>query len=256
MRIHWMKYMVFFSGTTCIFFLFSFFFFSCSNSPNISDNNKNDSLNINKEKVKPVSDLEKKLINKGLVDVHNLDTSIAVEIKYSTTDNFMHRDVYGDFDKAFLQKDVAEKLVKAQKYLNEIKKGYRLIIYDATRPQSIQQFMWDSVDIAFSKKINYIANPLTGSLHSYGCAVDISIIDCKNKPLDMGTPFDCMDVTSGSENEVALMKDGKLTQQQIDNRKLLRKVMQYAGFYNVHSEWWHFNACTIEVAKKKYKIVE
>lgn len=256
MRIHRIRYVIFFTGATCIFFLFCFLFFSCSNTPNPSDTNKNDSLNINKEKITPVSELEKRLINSGLVDVHNLDTSIAVEIKYSSTDNFMHRDVYGDFDKAYLQKDVAEKLVMAQKYLNKINKGYRLIIYDAVRPKSIQQYMWDSSGISYYDKIKYLANPVYGSLHNYGCAVDLSILDDKGKALDMGTPYDYMGIGAGSENETALLKDGKFSRKQIDNRKLLRKVMEHAGFYNVQTEWWHYNACNIEVAKKKYKIVE
>ncbi|MFH0866831.1 MAG: M15 family metallopeptidase [Bacteroidota bacterium] len=230
--------------------------FSCNYPSSSSDGNKKDTLNVCKEKVKQISALEKKLIDMGLVDVHKLDTSITIEIKYSTTDNFMNRDMYGDFDKAYLQKDVAENLVKSQKYLDELMKGYKIIIYDATRPQSVQQYMWDSVNISYSKKVNYLANPLTGSLHSYGCAVDISILDNEKKPLDMGTPFDYMGVEASSENESSLLKDGKLTQQQIDNRKLLRQVMQHADFFNVHSEWWHFNACRIEEAKKKYKIIE
>lgn len=239
-----------------LFFLYVFFFSSCADSSRSLDNKKDDTLKVSKNIQKPVSTLEKKMIDMGLVDVQKIDSTIAVDIKYSTTDNFMKRDVYGDFDKAYLQKEVAVKLAKAEQYLDKLKKGYRLIVYDAARPQSVQKFMWDSVNIPFSKKINYIANPLTGSLHSYGCAVDISILDSNNKALDMGTPFDYMDVEAGSGNESVLMDNGLLKQLQTDNRKLLRQVMQYAGFFNVQSEWWHFNACRIEEAKKKYKIIE
>lgn len=249
-------FLFFANGHAFLLFICSSIFFSCSNSPPASDKPTNDTLSISNDLAKPISALEKKLISIGMIDVHSLDTCIAVEMKYSTTDNFMNSDVYGDFDKAYLQKDVADSLVKAQKYLNELRKGYSLVIYDATRPQSVQQCMWDSANILYSKKVNYLANPLTGSLHSYGCAVDISILDNEKKPLDMGTPFDYMGVETGSENEAALLKEGKLTQQQIDNRKLLRQVMQHAGFFNVHSEWWHFNACRIEEAKKKYKKIE
>jgi zinc D-Ala-D-Ala dipeptidase len=143
-----------------------------------------------------------------------------------------------------------------QKYLNELKEGYKLIIFDAARPHSVQQYMWDSSGVSNSQKINYLSNPAMGSIHNYGCAVDISILDNKGKALDMGTSFDCMDIASGTANELELLKQGKLTQQQIDNRILLRKVMAHAGFFNVQSEWWHFNFCSIQIAKSKYKIIE
>lgn len=241
------------------FFLFLgsvFLIFSCSNSTSTSEESKNESVSISKNIAKPVSTLEKKLISMDLVDVHSLDTSIAVDMKYSGTDNFMNRDVYGDFEKAYFQKDVADSLVKAQKYLNELKKGYRLIIYDATRPRSVQQYMWDSAGLTYNEKINYLANPVSGSLHNFGCAVDISILDDEGKVLDMGTPFDAMGIESGTDNEDMLFTEGKLTDQQIENRKLLRHVMQRAGFFNVQSEWWHFNACRIDEANRKYKIIE
>ncbi len=238
---------------TYIFFLI---FFSCNNQDTSNKINDNDSLKKVVVKEKPISKIEEKMRSMGLVDIHSIDTSIVVEIKYSTLDNFMKRDVYGDFDKAYLQKEVAESLVKAQKYLNDLKKDYRLIIYDAARPLNVQQFMWDSSGVSNSQKINYLSNPAMGSIHNYGCAVDIGILDDNGKVLDMGTPFDCMDITSGTADEAALLKQGKLTQQQIENRKLLRKVMCHAGFFNVESEWWHFNFCSIQVAKSKYKIIE
>jgi D-alanyl-D-alanine dipeptidase len=56
--------------------------------------------------------------------------------------------------------------------------------------------------------------------------------------------------------EEKLLADGSLTQLQYDNRKLLRKVMRQAGFWNIQTEWWHFVACSREAAMGKYKIVE
>jgi D-alanyl-D-alanine dipeptidase len=205
---------------------------------------------------KPLSAIELTCIHAGLIDIHTLDTTIAVELKYASIDNFMHGNMYGDFKKAYLQKDVAEKLVHAQKYLNELKEHYRLIIYDAVRPRSVQQKMWDTLKIPFNEKIKFLSNPKLGSLHNFGAAVDISILDDKHQALDMGTPFDYEGELAYPESEAKLLKEGMLSEKQIDNRKLLRKVMYKAGFYNIETEWWHFNACTLEQAMKKYKIIE
>jgi len=237
---------------------FAFLFLaSCLGNKDKRVSEKKDSLNQPKiEVVKPMSVLEKNCIAAGLVDINNLDTTIEVELKYSTKDNFMGYDMYGDFDKAYLQKDVAEKLVNAEKCLSKTKSGYRLIVYDAARPRSIQKKMWDTLKMPFSEKIKYLANPKTGGLHNYGAAVDISIMDEKGKPLDMGTSYDFLGALASTKNEMKMLNENKLTQLQINNRKLLRSAMLNAGFYPIESEWWHFNSCSLKKASVKYKIIE
>jgi zinc D-Ala-D-Ala dipeptidase len=230
---------------------------SCGGNKTNLPSTSNDTLQQKKVvKQKPITEFEKECIAAGLTDVHTLDTNIVVELKYSTTNNFMHKDMYGDFDKAYLQKDVAGKLVNAQKYLSEVKPGYRLIIYDAVRQRRVQQLMWDSTKLLFAEKIRFLSNPKYGSLHNYGAAVDLSIVDNKGKAMDMGTAFDYAGTLAAPDSETKMLNEGKLTQQQIDNRKLLRKVMYKAGFFNIQSEWWHFNACTLPEAEKKYGILE
>ena len=231
--------------------------FACSSRNSKVFNASKDSLSIIKrEVVKPISALEKKYIAAGLIDIHQLDTSIKVNLKYATTDNFIKCNVYGNLDKAYFQKEVAEKLVNAQKYLKEKNKGYSLIIFDATRPLSIQKIMWDTLKMQPFEKIKYLSDPKTGGLHNYGLAVDISILNKKGKELDMGTPFDFMGELASPQCETKMLASGKLTQEQIDNRKLLRYIMNKAGFYAIPYEWWHFNLCTIQTAKNNYKVIE
>jgi len=202
------------------------------------------------------STFEKALIKAGLVDVSLMDSTIAVDMKYSTRDNFLGTDVYGNFNKCYLQKDAALKLVNAQKKLKELKPGYSLIILDAARPRYVQQMMWDTLKIPFNDKIKFLSNPKYGSNHNFGEAVDLSILDGHHHLLDMATPFDFMGEMAYSTAEERLLKEGKLTQEQYDNRKLLHKVMYSAGFFNIQTEWWHYNACTRDEAVKKYKIIE
>ena len=204
-----------------------------------------------------LSPFEKKLIAYGLVNVKELDSTIKVELKYSTTDNFMHRDMYGDFNKAYLQKDVALKLVKAQKLLKDTVPWYSLIIYDAVRPRIVQQWMWDSVDVPDNVRYKYLSNPKYGSLHNFGAAVDVSIFDdSTGKVLDMGTPFDCFCELAYPYFEKKMLANGKLSKKAYANRLLLRSVMRKAGFSGISTEWWHFNSCSRKEARKKYPLIE
>jgi zinc D-Ala-D-Ala dipeptidase len=202
------------------------------------------------------SAFEKALIKAGLVDISSMDSTIAVDMKYSSKDNFLGKDVYGNFNKCYLQKDAVLKLVNAQKKLKELKPGYSLIIWDAARPRYVQQMMWDTLKLPFNEKIKFLSNPKLGSNHNFGEAVDVSILDGHHHLLDMATPFDFMGEMAYSTAEERLLKEGKLSQKQFENRKLLRKVMRSAGFFNIQTEWWHYNACTREEAVKKYKMIE
>lgn len=232
-------------------------FASCNSNSADKTRDKRDTVHVSKAPVKKeISALEKQCIAAGLVDVHLTDTTIAVDMKYSTKDNFMGCDLYGDFDKAYLQKDVAGKLVNAQKFLRKIKPGYSFVIYDATRPRSVQQKMWDTIKMPFYEKIKFLSNPQYGSLHNFGAAVDLSILNEKGDTLDMGAPFDFNGNLAAPVYETLMQQQGKLTQQHIDNRKLLREAMGKAGFFNIQTEWWHFNSCTFEAARVKYKIIE
>ena len=112
--------------------------------------------------------------------------------------------------------------------------------------------MWNVVK--GTKRQRYVSNPARGGgMHNYGLAVDISIIDAKGHPLDMGTPFDHLGPLSGITNEASFVKSGKLTAAQRNNRLLLRRVMKSAGFKPLPSEWWHFNYCSRSYAKAHYK---
>jgi len=200
--------------------------------------------------------VEQQMLDMGLVDVRRIDSTIMTDIRYSDTNNFLKQDIYGDFNKAYLQPDVAEKVKKAQAYLRELHPAYRLIIFDAARPLVFQQMIWDSLKMPVSEKVKYACSPRNGSLHNYGAAVDVCILDENHQLLDMGTPYDFFGPLAYPVKEAQFLADGSLTQQQVDNRRLLRQVMYKAGFFNIQTEWWHFNSCTRFEASQKYKIID
>ncbi len=210
----------------------------------------------NTEKVQ-IGEFEKSLIDQGMVDIEDVVPEVMVDLKYSTTDNFFGEDVYGELTKAYMQPEVAEMVLNAQKYLKEINVDYTLLVYDGVRPRSVQQFLWDNLDKPDSLKPLYVADPNVGSLHNFGVAVDLTVYDMvADTVLDMGTEFDFFGYAAYPAREEQMLKEGVITPEHVANREILREVMTKAGFTGITSEWWHFNAFSRKVAGEKFEIVE
>lgn len=204
----------------------------------------------------PLPELEEKLIAQGLVDVQTVVPGIRVELKYSTTDNFFGKDVYGEHVRCYLQPEVADMVKKAQDNLQKQHPNLTLLIYDGVRPLSVQQILWDSLDKPDSIKPLYVADPKIGGLHNFGVAVDLTIFDMQaDSTLDMGTGYDYFGYLAYPDRENQMLADGKITKAQVANREILRKVMVGAGFAGIGSEWWHFNAFSRKEAGEKFALV-
>ncbi len=146
-------------------------------------------------------------------------------------------------------------LKKADERLRQLRPDLRLMVMDATRPMSVQQKMWNAVKNT-NQKI-YVSNPKNGGgLHNYGLAVDLTLCDLNGDTLTMGVKIDNMTSLSHIDKENLLLKQGKISREAYDNRRLLREVMRYAGFKPLRTEWWHFNIRTRAQAKQYFKVVE
>lgn len=178
---------------------------------------------------------------KGLINIQSLDPNILVDLMYAKADNFVGRVLYTDLKEAYLHPEAANALIKAQKLLKAIHPSYRLIVYDATRPMSIQQQMWDTVKGTPSE--NYVSDPANkGGTHNYGFAVDVSIYDTLRKDtIPMGVKVDHLYSESNIDKEDQLVLTGKISAEAKSNRELLRYVMTQSGYYTLRSEFWHFN---------------
>jgi len=231
-------------------------FYLCCSSGNGNSRSEISQVPQSRVDTPEIGALEMNLIAAGLVNVRDTLPGVLVDLKYSTTDNFLQADVYGDLAEAYLQPDVLQKLKNAYTYLIHTDSSLTFLIYDAARPLSVQQKMWDIVNVPGADKTEYVSNPLHGSIHNYGAAVDLTLCKRNGAALDMGTPFDYFGELAQPQIEGQFLSDGKLSKQQLDNRKLLRTVMQQAGFRQLPTEWWHYNACSRETAKIKYRIIE
>tara|TARA_B110000285_G_scaffold125964_1_gene142044 strand:+ start:399 stop:1214 length:816 start_codon:yes stop_codon:yes gene_type:complete len=201
--------------------------------------------------------LEEYLLLEGMVNIQQLDSTILVDLKYSTEDNFMHKDMYGCLENCYLQPDVAERLMRCQKYLKKKDSTLTLLIYDGARPRSVQQYMWDLLDMPINEKTKFVSNPKKGSLHNFGAAIDVTLANTETQvALDMGAEYDQIGIISWPIKEKIMLDSALLTIEQVDNRKLLRRSMRAGKFFNIQTEWWHFNACYRDSAYIKYQIIE
>ena len=181
-------------------------------------------------------------MNLGLnQDFRHLSTiaGIAVDLRYAGPNNFLGRDLYSPYDCAWLHVEAASALERAVAWLAGHRPGARVLVLDALRPQRVQQQLWDA--LSGTDLQMYLAEPGRGSIHSYGMALDVTILDEAGAELDMGTGFDDMTDLSHPALEEGFLARGDLTSEQVANRQLLRGAMSQAGFVGIHTEWWHFD---------------
>ncbi|HEV7814946.1 MAG TPA: M15 family metallopeptidase [Janthinobacterium sp.] len=186
----------------------------------------------------------------GHPDFRHLNSiaGIRIQLRYATPDNFVGRDLYSPLDCAWLHRDAAAALERAVAWLAQQRPGHALLVLDALRPQSVQQQLWDALQ--GTDLLGYIAEPQRGSIHSFGMAVDVSIVDQQGRELDMGTGFDDLSERSHPALEAPLLERGQITREQIANRQLLRGAMFQAGWVGINSEWWHFD-CGDRIAVRR-----
>lgn len=201
------------------------------------------------------NEIEKKFIKAGLIDVKSIDSTIQVDLVNSDPKkNFFRENYYNGLNTAYLRKEVALKLSRAQNNLKTKNPGYSLLILDAARPRSVSRLMYEKMKGTKFEK--FVANPDKGSMHNYGVAVDITIVDETSHELDMGlSPFrkSTLEIYWG----YAKKKLGfNLTGAQKKNRKLLADTMVNAGFIPLSFEWWHFNGLPKDEARKRFRIIE
>jgi D-alanyl-D-alanine dipeptidase len=165
-----------------------------------------------------------------LLDIRSIDPSIVVELRYAGRNNLTGHALYPPGTRALVRPEVAQRLAIAQRFLR--RRAHGLKIWDAYRPRSVQVQLWRAAPAN-----DYIADPETaiGSLHTWGVAVDATLVDSRNQRVMMPTDFDdltpaAMLIYCGANRYIR------------SNLALLQAAMGAAGFYGQRREWWHFIA--------------
>ena len=191
----------------------------------------------------------------GSPDFRHLSTiaGIGIDLRYATPNNFVGRDLYSPYDCAWLHVEAATALEKVVAWLAARHPAYQVLVLDALRPQRVQQQLWDALEGTDLQM--YLANPARGSIHSFGMALDLTILDEAGRELDMGTGFDDLTERSHPKLEPQLLARGEITVAQIANRQLLRDAMGQAGFQGIGTEWWHYDCGDRDVVRRTFKRV-
>ncbi|MQA38224.1 M15 family metallopeptidase [Rugamonas aquatica] len=188
----------------------------------------------------------------GHGDFRRLDSidGIAVDLRYATPDNFVGRDLYSPLDCGWLHNNAAAALERVVAWLAERRPDCKVLVLDALRPQRVQEQLW--LALQGTDLLGYIAEPARGSIHSFGMALDLTLLDAQGRELDMGTGFDDLSERSHPALEAELLARGELSTQQIANRQLLRDAMFQAGWVGINSEWWHFDCGDRLLVRRDY----
>ncbi len=173
--------------------------------------------------------------------LHEVDPDILIDMKYASEDNFIHTDLYGDFNTVYLPEEAARRLAAAHEALRADYPHLRFLVYDIYRPKSVQQRMWDMVQGTEYEAI--LSDPSAWfSNHYIGMALDLTLYDTTTgQELDMGTGFDSFDRLAWPRHEAEFLASGRLGREQHENRLILRKFMEAQGFTQLYFEWWQFD---------------
>lgn len=161
------------------------------------------------------------------------------DLRYASSNNFAGVNLYGELNCAWLRSEAAEGLEQAAQWLHLHRPGWRILVLDALRPQRIQEAIWK--DVKGTPAQSYFADPGPGSIHSWGLAVDCTLLDDSGTEVDMGSGYDEMHERSHPALHPQLLASGALLPPQVQRRELLLAAMQHGGFCGIGNEWWHFD---------------
>jgi D-alanyl-D-alanine dipeptidase len=167
-----------------------------------------------------------------LVDIRSVDSTIQVDARYASANNFTGAPLPGyDAPRALLRREVADALGRVQTRLRSGDLGLR--VFDGYRPvrASLAMVAWaERTGRHALVDSGYIARR---SRHNMGVAVDLTLVDLvTGTEVPMGTPFDAFTEAAHTGNA-----SGRVQRY----RQILVRVMAEEGFANYPQEWWHFS---------------
>ncbi len=168
-----------------------------------------------------------------LVDVRSVDSTVQVDLRYATANNFTGAPLPGyEAPRALLRREVAAALGRVQARLRS--KGLGLRVFDAYRPVRANLAM-----VEWAKRTGHRALLESGyigqrSRHNLGVAVDLTMVDLvTGTEVPMGTTFDNF--------TAAPAHMPKVTGEALRYRQILAQTMASEGFSPYGQAWWHFN---------------
>ncbi|GAB3008134.1 M15 family metallopeptidase [Mycobacterium bourgelatii] len=187
--------------------------------------------------VPPVSDAAREA---GFVDVRSVVPDALIDLRYATTNNFTHTQLYPSDARCLVHQSMARGLETAASVLRP--QGQVLVFWDCYRPHDVQVKMFNVVP-----NPAWVARPgQYAHSHEAGRSVDLTFAtpqpQCPRERVvsglclaDMGTDFDDF---SSRANAYATQDVSAAAQA---NRARLREAMNHGGLTVYSGEWWHFD---------------
>lgn len=215
---------------------------------------------INKKYIQPIPKYNEELDgweniniqenNEKLISLKNIDKKIIVKPQY-----FINN-VKGAENDCKVRETIAKKLILIA---NKLPKGFKLLIWDSYRTLQTQQTLFDSYYNDFKRDTKFSENQLIEytkkfvslpsdkkdrpSPHNTGAAVDATICDCNEIPIDLGTYFDDFKPIAYTRFYEEKLEQGiSLTEEEKEillNRRVLCNLFHEEGFINYPYEIWH-----------------
>ena len=178
---------------------------------------------------------------------------ISLDLRYASTRNLLGQDLYSPHDCAWLHAEAAAALERSSHWLHSHHPHLRLCVLDAARPHRVQELFWTHVRGTPMER--YFADPARRSIHSFGMAVDLTLLDAAGRELDMGTGFDDTTEASHPALEPRLLHEGLLQAHQVAHRALLREAMAAGGWQGIGTEWWHFDCGDRQTVRSTFRLI-
>lgn len=187
--------------------------------------------------VPPVSDAARAA---GFVDVRTVVPDAVIDLRYATTNNFTHTQLYPSDARCLVHQSMAPGLAAAAGALRP--QGHLVVFWDCYRPHDVQVKMFSLVpDPAWVAR----PGPYARS-HESGRSVDVTFTTTQQPCAsgqragglclaDMGTDFDDFTSRATAFNTHGISTDARA------NRAALRNAMNYGGLKVYSGEWWHFD---------------
>ena len=167
-----------------------------------------------------------KLADTTFIRLADYSEDFVYDLRYATENNFLKTKVY-ECAECYTRVKTAKALLAAN--ADFMDQGFKIKFFDCYRPNSVQYKMW-----AIVPNPQYVANPVKGSIHNRGGAVDITLVKLDGTELDMGTDFDFFGKRAYHDNS-------DLPDEILNNRLVLKETMERYGFWSIRTEWWHYN---------------
>ncbi len=174
-----------------------------------------------------------------LVDVRKYDPSIVSEHEQSDMQVYTGEDI-------LVRDTVAKNLAEVNKQLRNANNLRLRIVYGFRHPKVQEKYFRERKEVLRKENPSMSEYDLMRLVHDFvavpdvaghpmGAAVDLTLVDDSNNPVDMGNA-----ISDYSDPDI-IKTFAEVTSEQASYRKILHDAMIAQGFAPFYGEWWHFS---------------